>query len=57
MAQSATSQCQPRAWTVPSGVGFGDLQRLVLQPFEDTKADTTTIPVATRAVGLNLPTS
>jgi hypothetical protein len=32
-----------------------DLQRLVLQPFvEDTKEDATAIPVATRAVGLNV---
>lgn len=67
MAQSASnsattrtcsqSQRQPRAWTVPSGVGFGDLQRLVLQPFleetKETSGDTITIPVATRAVGLN----
>jgi alcohol dehydrogenase len=48
---------QHRAWTIPSGVRFGDLERLVLlqQPFPDPPKEKTTptIRVATRAVGLN----
>ena len=45
-----------RAWTVPKGVPFGDLSRLVLQPLDvDTIKDMPngTVPVATRAIGLN----
>ena len=52
MAQN--SHKVPRAWTVPNGVSFGDLNRLKLLPL-DTKNNnsTDTVKVATRAIGLN----
>jgi len=51
MAQN--SNTAPRAWTVPIGVSFGDLQRLQLQPMIENNNTANTVKVATRAVGLN----
>ena len=53
--QVKSKQAQPRAWTVPAGVAFGDLNRLKLLPCEEYSDDggEESVLVATRAVGLN----
>jgi NADPH:quinone reductase-like Zn-dependent oxidoreductase len=52
---SSSTITAPRAWTIPKGVSFGDLSRLVLQPSsqEEDPIPINMVKVATRAVGLN----